>query len=138
MKLEWRDKLLHRAGIEKPDGRPLYQYRVTDEEFEMLKSALSDIADQVSNNNALKHSLFSLAFVIYGAEWWRRHYAGNWRWEDIFSSFGADVSRLTPNQRGYLVETGLRRWQRKVRTTNNYRNFLARWPLRAGCHLNRW
>ena len=62
MKLEWREKLLHRAGIEKPDGRPLYQYRVTDEEFEMLKSALSDIADQASNNNALKHSLFSLAF----------------------------------------------------------------------------
>ena len=135
MKLEWRDKLLHRAGIEKPDGRPLYQYRVTDEEFEMLKSALSDITDQAGINNALKNSLFSLAFVIYGAEWWRRHYAGNWRWEGIFSSFGADVSLLTPNQRGYLVETGLHRWQRKVRTTNNYRNFLGSVAIEGGLPL---
>ncbi len=135
MKLEWLSKLLHRAGVEKPDGRPLYQYRITDEEFEMLRSALSDITDQAGINNALKYSLFSSAFVIYGAEWWRRHYSGNWRWEDIFRSFGADVSQLAPNQRGYLVETGLRRWKRKVRTTNNYRNFLGSVAIEGGLPL---
>ena len=130
--LEWLSNLLKRHGIPKPDGRPLYQYRVTDDEFVSLQCVLRD-ACLAGINSAVKTGFFDLAFVIYGAEWWRRHYEGQWGWEGIFSSFGADV--LPPNQRSILVETGLRRWKKSVRTTNHYRNFLGSVAIEGGLPL---
>jgi len=38
--IEWVDNLLKRHGLNKPDGRPLYQYRITDAEFDELKKLI--------------------------------------------------------------------------------------------------
>ncbi|MBT3448171.1 MAG: hypothetical protein HN445_02135, partial [Bacteroidetes Order II. Incertae sedis bacterium] len=133
--LEWLTQLLARQGIPKPDGRSLYQYRVTDEEFEALKIVLRD-ASAAGLGRAVRTSFFDLAFVIYGAEWWRRHYEGHWGWEGIFHSFSSDFHALATNQRNTLVETGLRRWQLKVRTTNLRRNFLGSIAIEGGLPLH--
>lgn len=133
--LEWFTKLLSRHGIQKPDCRPLYRYRVTDEEFENLKSTLYD-ACLFGIDNAVKTNCFDLAFVIYGAEWWRRFYAGNWGWDGIFTSLSADVSALSAIQRGHLIEVGLYRWGRRVRITNNSRSFLGSVAIEGGLPLH--
>lgn len=133
--LEWLSSLLNRHGIPKPDGRSLYQYRVTDEEFESLRGVLID-ASIAGIDRAVRTSFFDLAFVIYGAEWWRRHYEGQWGWEGIFQSFSSDFQALATSQRNTLVDTGLRRWQRKVRTTNLRRNFLGSIAIEGGLPLH--
>ena len=133
--LEWLSNMLSRHGILRLDGRPLYQYRVSDKEFESLNLVLRD-ASLGGIHKAVGTSYFDLAFVMYGAEWWRRHYEGQWGWEGIFQSFAADYRELGTNQRNTLVETGLRRWQRKVRTSNFRRNFLGSIAIEGGLPLH--
>jgi hypothetical protein len=133
--LEWISNLLEQRSIPKPDGRTLYQYRITDEEFESLKAVLHD-ASIAGIGRAIRANFFDMVFVLYGAEWWRRHYEGHWGWEGIFQSFSGDFQNLSTNQRNTLVESGLRRWQRKVRTTNLRRNFLGSIAIEGGLPLH--
>lgn len=133
--LEWLSQLLSRHRIPKPDGRPLYQYRVTDDEFETLQDVLRDACLQ-GIDRAARTNFFDLAFVIYGAEWWRRHYEGHWGWDGIFHSFASDYQELPTAQRNILVESGLRRWQRRVRTTNFQRSFLGSIAIEGGLPLH--
>jgi hypothetical protein len=102
--LEWISNLLARHNIPKPDGRPLYQYRINDEEFESLRLVLRD-ATLIGIGRAVKMNFFDLVFVLYGAEWWRRHYDGHWGWEGVFQSFSSDFQNLGTSQRNTLVES---------------------------------
>ncbi len=133
--LEWLSNLLTRHDIPKPDGRPLYQYRITDDEFESLRGVLRESCIN-GIGNAVRNNFFDLAFVIYGAEWWRRHYEGQWGWDGIFNSFSSDYQELATARRNVLVESGLRRWQRKVRTTNFQRYFLGSIAIEGGLPLH--
>lgn len=109
---EWLLHLLKRLELSRPDQRPLYQYRVTDQEFQEIRKTL-----KISNYPGLtnvSNQYWNAAFVIYAAEWWRREYAGGaWRWEDIFQSFGATAKDLTTQQRNQIIKTGLQYWHRK-------------------------
>lgn len=86
---EWIDTILQRHGIEKPDGRPLYQYRLNDQEFSDLTSLLK-LSALLGINNITKMLFWDAAFVMYAAEWWRRYYKGDWGWEGVFGSIGID------------------------------------------------
>jgi len=57
--------ILARHGLSRPDGRPLCTYLVTD-------------ADLAALTSIVQHSdtLNPAAFVLAGAELWRRHYDG--------------------------------------------------------------
>ena len=132
---EWLSNVLHRCCICKPDGRPFYRYRITKEEFDSLKEILC-----ASTTNGLHHAIrtfnaFDMMFVMYGAEWWRREYNGQWGWECIFKSFNASASELTANQRNEFVETGLNRWGRQVRINNNRRIYLGSVAIEGGLPL---
>src|SRR3989338_944055 len=85
----WIVALLNSKNLARPDGRMLYGYRLTDEEFRSLRETLSFATsfgklDEVSN----KIRSFSALFVLYAAEWWRREYQGGaWRWSSIIRTF---------------------------------------------------
>lgn len=91
--------LLARHGLTSPDGRPLCTYLVTDAELDDLVAYL-----QASSSPP--------AFVLVGAELWRRNYAGGaWEWSVITTPLGLQYA---PRDLTYLTERGLRFWGRDL------------------------
>jgi len=133
---DWLRQFLDSKQLSHPDERPLYRYRVTDDEFKAIKSIL-----QMSARLGVQHlnavSGWNAVFVLYAAEWWRREYdGGSWKWENLFTSFGADVNELSIAQRNLLVETGLHYWWRKVRIINDSSRYLGTIATEGGLPLN--
>lgn len=137
---QWIEHFLENRGLTYNDicqnTKPLYQYRVTDDEFEFLKQTL-----KLSAHLGVQHifkglQLWDAAFVLYAAEWWRREYDGSsWKWENIFASFDADVKELSTSQRNLLVEKGLSYWYRKLRLVNGRRRYLGSIAIEGGLPL---
>ena len=83
----WIDEFLMRRELGRPDGRALYAYRCTSEEFDSLTETLeqNDPRGGSAGNAAIR------AFVLYAAEWWQRRYDGrHWAWEPLLASIGWD------------------------------------------------
>ena len=81
----WIADLLHRHGLKRPDGRPLYAYRCKAEEFD----ALSEVLTRSSPCGSMIANWSVRAFVLYAAEWWQRKYdGGHWAWDPLLKSIG--------------------------------------------------
>ena len=81
----WIEDFLGTRELERPDGRALYAYRCSREEFESLARALAHSPPHVSRTENMPIR----AFVLYAAEWWQRKYDGGaWAWEPILASIG--------------------------------------------------
>ena len=81
----WIEGFLGTRELKRPDGRALYAYRCSREEFESLARALAHSPPHASRTDKLPIR----AFVLYAAEWWQRKYDGGaWAWEPILASIG--------------------------------------------------
>ncbi|WP_241790468.1 STY4851/ECs_5259 family protein [Vibrio genomosp. F10] len=91
------------ANLQTPNSADgLYQYHMTGQEYVSLKDLLSS-----STNFAVKNTFskeWCGAFVLYGAEWFRREYTRDWSWQPIFESLGFE---LTPAQVSDVVTKGV-------------------------------
>ena len=77
--INWINEFLHCRELDGPDGRALYAYRCTADEFDSLAEVLSHSTP--TTNGATR------AFVFYAAEWWQRRYDGHhWAWEPLLAS----------------------------------------------------
>jgi len=132
---EWVTSLLDRHDLKKPDGRPLFQYRISDSEFSELTDLLK-LSTIMGVKNIRKMLFWDAVFVIYASEWWRRYYNGQWGWDGIFDSLGIDLDELSVGKRNILIETGLQRWRRPVRYHNGNRMFLGTVATEGGLPLN--
>jgi hypothetical protein len=114
----WLANFLQRRDMQKPDGRMLYAYRLDEVEYANLRNLLSVwLRDDVLGGGG--HLAFGVAesFVLYGAAWWQRQYAGGaWRWEDVIQSFGGAADNWTAQFRTQCVQVGLQFWKQKVGT----------------------
>ena len=81
----WLAAFLNARGLPAPDGRPLYAYRCTGEEFNTLTEALRRASSAFDRPSAC-------TFVLYASEWWRREYDGRrWAWEPLLQSIAWHV-----------------------------------------------
>lgn len=109
---KWLNELLNSKNLERPDGRMLYGYRLSEEEYRSLRETLVFSTsfgklDEVSS----RIRGFSALFVLYAAEWWRREYQGGaWRWSSIISAFGGDANELDAAARTKCVISGFAFW----------------------------
>jgi len=133
---EWVSNVVARAGLTKPDGRPLNQYRLTDEEYAELVKLLKLSGALGLENISQRLLLWDAAFVFYASEWWRRQYAGQWGWEGVFESIGLRPADITINRRNQFIELGLKRWGRDVRIRDGRRQFLGTVATEGGLPLN--
>lgn len=132
---EWVKNILSARNITYPDGQPLYQYRITDEEFSDLFELLK-LSSNMGINHIVKMLSWDACFVFYAAEWWRRFYSGHWGWEGIFESIGINYNELTISRRNDLIELGLQRWKRDLRVSDGTRKFLGTIATEGGLPLN--
>lgn len=107
----WLEKFLYSRGLSKPDGRPLYEYQTTHEEYLSLEKNLNYFSSEGDINNNIE---FSACFVLFCAEWYRREYRteDGWSWDPIWKKLGR---KIDPNDRASTVIDGLEYyWKRKV------------------------
>lgn len=134
---EWITKILERRNIRFPDQRPLYQYRIEDIEFELLKSAIKlsiHFGLDIASKNVPR---WNAAFVMYAAEWWRREYDGTKpSWDKVFQSINASSRNLSTGYRNILIETGLQFWRRSIRTIDGRNYYLGSIACEGGLPLN--
>lgn len=122
----WR-QLLDKHSLAVPDGRSLYAYRLTEEDFETLQTSLRSKLDGYLKSGTLSalvnsNAIFCALFVLYAAEWWRRRYDGSkWSWEPILADLGASQDSWSSIQRNDCVARGLNKWQLKISETAGYR-----------------
>src|SRR5471030_265103 len=103
---KYLSSMLVRRGINVPDGRMLFEYRLDVAEFEELRKLLRQfvVAQQRSFLHFSNRSECA-AFFLYAAEWWRRKYAGGaWRWDQIYASLSDKNIQFAPNERTRTVE----------------------------------
>lgn len=108
----WVQSFLERRELTRPDGRMLFSYRTTKDEYAALRSLLgATLAALHGAPWTLRTPRECACFVLYAAEWWRREYAGGpWRWTHILDSIGSQPYRLDVLERTTAVEVGLRAW----------------------------
>lgn len=138
--IEWRSELLSQHGLKKPDGRALFLYRLSDEQFSgletMLREAIGHFAQTFGLAAIGRLNGFHGLFVLYAAEWWRRRYDGHgFSWEPILRDLGAAQDDWTPQERGEFITKGLKQWELQPRRSGALR-FLGTVAVQGGLPLN--
>ncbi|MEI6268564.1 MAG: STY4851/ECs_5259 family protein [Methylococcaceae bacterium] len=135
---KWLNAFLKERGLSTPNSQILFKYQMTDAEYLILKKTLEFISVLSEDVTRLtKLTKWNEVFVIYGAEWWRREYNGGpWRWSTLFSSFDADPTALSNQQRNEIIIKGLRFWGLKVRMINGKFRYLGTLSIEGGLPLN--
>jgi hypothetical protein len=133
---DWKELFLETRGLDQPDGRQLFQYRVSDNEFGLLEDFLrSKIAALLGNNDfqyVCTRPGFADLFVMYGAEWWRRRYDGSgFSWEPILSDLEADSVEWHQYDRSECVRRGLAGWKLQILQTGGFK-FLGAVAVQGG------
>ncbi|WP_038098934.1 STY4851/ECs_5259 family protein [Thioalkalivibrio sp. HK1] len=122
-------EFIQSRDLSHPDGRPLYEYRCSDEEFERLTQAAND-----EGMHHLKEPKGAAGFCLFVSEWWRRHYDGGpWAWDPILEEAG--LASLSRPDCYAAVERGLKFWQRRLLRTGAQRAFLATLACEGGLPL---
>ena len=101
--------------MERPDGRMLYGYRLSEVEYQYLREALS-LAAQFGRLDEVMVQMRGVCqlFVLYASEWWRREYSGGaWRWDPIIASIGGQPDELSANVRTDCVIRGFSYWNHR-------------------------
>jgi len=85
----WLKNFLRDRELDHPDGRVLYAYRCTADEFDSLIGVLKDMSFDIGAAPRHHVNVQARAFVLYAAEWWQRRYDGGyWAWEPLLESIG--------------------------------------------------
>lgn len=129
-------QVLERSGLDRKDGHPLYSYRVTPQELELLQIELKSV---FSTRGSLKFAEECGAFCLFGAEWFRRNYRnGPWSWDVIFDAIGLTGSRR-PNTQVIVadyVKRGLKYWNVRLLSTQLMNLYLRTVVCQGGFPIN--
>lgn len=95
-----------RFDLPRPDGRPLYRYRLSSPAFARIENHLRSrtllLREQPSRGD-------TALFVLWAAEWFRRAYrGGGQRWEDLGRALGMSAQWAGWRR---LADTGLKQWR---------------------------
>ena len=123
-------QFLSQHGLDQPDGRPLYNYRLSDEGFLALRTligrwpARSQMVDPSSR-------YIGAVFCLFVAEWFRRDFQeGHWSWDGPCGAVG--LAKDFPTLHG-LTATGLGFWrQGLLRGADNSREYLHSLIVQGG------
>jgi hypothetical protein len=115
-----------------PDGRPLFAYKTSDEEFEQLRQLMITSA-RTSYYFLDKEREFATAWFLYASEWWKRCYEGGaWSWSQLFQAIG--MEEPPQHIKRDWVERACSQWKLSDSSTEGKR-FLGRVVVNGGLPL---
>ena len=115
----WLSSLLKQKSVPNPDGRPLFAYDLSQDDYIELGHQLAGAVASAGGIAELaeislgRPPIFSppAAFVLYASEWWKREYAGGaWSWSPIVKALGSLPDSFSPQLRSRFVSRGLAFW----------------------------
>ena len=114
---EWLSDFLARRELDAPDGRHLFSYRATPEEFLILEEglkqnmALASMRDSQNPLNLWKNAPgFNAVFVLYAALCWQQKYEGTtWTYDVILKGLDIFLAKPSLELRDIIV-SGLEFW----------------------------
>lgn len=107
----WLEGFLAKRSLNKPDGRALYAYKCTEQEYGTARSLTAQMLSGVIANRDYRR--FAEVFCLFAAEAWQREYAGGvWSYGTIFSALRAPVP-VQNLVRDWIV-IGLNWWKRPI------------------------
>lgn len=120
----WLEGLLSVRGlVVRPDGRPLYKYQVSFDEYNSLRELLSERIIEMSQLSCSKH--WSAAYCLFVSEKYRREYDGSkggWSWQGFDQEIGRPLSH---QEHSAVVREGMCYWQRPIRERYNGFDYLG-------------
>lgn len=130
------NQIAARSGLDRTAGHPLYSYRVTPQELDLLRHDLSAI---FKSRGSLRKAEECGAFCLFGAEWFRRNYRnGPWSWDVIFDALDLNGSRR-PNTQVIVadyVKRGLQYWNVRLLSTQSMNLYLRTVVCQGGFPIN--
>ena len=115
-------QLLDARGLVRPDGRALYAYRFSRNEYELVRHDLRRFG-----LFGLKNPFGAALFVAFVSEWFRRdREGGHWDWirplRDLGIRYGADdpKSDIRYPEIREAVQSGLLKWRRPLPRDGNW------------------
>jgi|GEM_PF-5714552 len=86
----WEREFLGVSSRKQLQGKPIWSYKVTDDELSSLKSKLKSMLAAKDPNVIINASIiFDKLFVLYAATWLQRNYGGGReKWQPLFDSLG--------------------------------------------------
>lgn len=120
---EFLNSFLRKRNLEHPEGGPLYEYKISNGRYKVLKVLLKEYWEESEECYA--------CFVLYCVEFLRAESnEGHLRWDYIFDSIGR-TSLNMPQARTRIVEKGLKYWKRDIFKGQN-REFLETLRFESG------
>ena len=114
---QWEREFLDVSPRQSLLGKPIWAYKVTDEELTSLKLKLKSMLGAKDPNIIINASIiFDKLFVLYAATWLQRNYGGGRdKWQPLFDSLGIRDYRpyYQSSIRG-AVERGLDTWKQTI------------------------
>ena len=114
----WLNAFLERRGLTEPDGRDLYEYRPTKEEFESLEESLIAYFQNIYSFNRVVGPTLAAGMNLYAAMWFAFRYGSpsnneseKWGWDGIYRDLKITDSEITQNKRSEFVTTGADWWK---------------------------
>lgn len=129
----WIKAFLSQRSLSYSDGRALYAYRCSDEEFQSLHGILKQLAPD--RNRTIRFISYTPElFCLYASEWIRRnHSEGNPSWKPIFQAIKWPI--ITGPQLPFLTISGLNYWKREVRKKGSLQGYLHTLACEGGLPL---
>jgi hypothetical protein len=120
-------EVLSARGLQRPDGRSLYRYRLSLVEWEGIREYLTAQARRGALDRADERD--AGLFALYAAEWFRREFeGGSYRWDELLTSIGGLSQETTAD----LARRGLKWWSRKAYQTEHGEQRLMSLALEGG------
>ncbi|WP_084369155.1 STY4851/ECs_5259 family protein [Rhizobium sp. RU36D] len=123
------EEILERQGLDKPNGQPIYTYRISQEEFQRGRQLLERSAAFLDSRNAPLCAVFALVT----SEWYRREATSLWR---VWSHIGVVPNALTVSERNAVANVGLAWWGQSPKisrfSNRRRREFLLTLALNGG------
>ena len=130
------NQIISRSSLDRKDGHPLYRYRVTPDELDLLRVELKFHLD---TRGSFRMAEDCAAFCLFGAEWFRRNYqCGPWSWDVIFDALGL-VGERRPKAQATVAEyvkRGLRYWNVRLLSTQLMNLYLRTLVCQGGFPIN--
>ena len=123
---KWISDFLAKRGLQNPDGRPLFAYKTSHEEFESLGQLLRELPVSLCTQPR-----YSQAWLLFAAEWWKRCYAGGaWRWGPLCEAAG--LKSVPYDKVRTLVITGHKIWCLQTTIKNKGKRFIGLVAVNGG------